>query len=147
MTLEAAVPRSDRAVVAASRNFARLLGASIGIAAAGSTVSNRLSGQLDRMSISHNIQERILDDPASIQHDLEGTLPQEALGNIVKAYVATFRLLFWVVTGLLLSAFVAAALLIRYHPLERDDDAEQKAAAIVWLEEEKAKKGNLTDKV
>lgn len=140
MTLEAAVPRSDRAVVTASRNFARLLGASVGVAAAGSTVSNRLSSQLDQMGLEKKIQEGILNDPASIQHKLKDALTAEAIGHIIKAYVNTFKLLFWMVTGLLLFAFFTAVLLIRHHSLERDDDEEQKVAAIVWLEEEKAKK-------
>lgn len=140
MTLEAAVPRADRAVVTASRTFARLLGASIGVAVAGSTITNRLSGSLDSLKVSKEIKESILNDPASIQHDLKAVLGPVVIESIVLAYVETFKMLFWIVTGLLLFAFVAAAILIRSHALAREDDEEQKEAAVVWLEEEKAKK-------
>lgn len=140
MTLEAAVPRADRAVVTASRTFARLLGASIGVAVAGSTISNRLSGSLDSLNVSKEIKESILNDPASIQHGLKAVLDPVVIESIVLAYVKTFKMLFWIVTGLLLFAFVAAATLIRNHALAREDDEEQKEAAVIWLEEEKAKK-------
>lgn len=142
MTLEAAVPRGDRAIATAIRNFSRLLGASIGVAVAGSTISNRLSVRLEEMALPEGITDMILNDPASIQHDLREVFEPEVIEDIVRAYTQAFRLLFWIVTGLLLFAFVTAVLLIQYQTLERDDYEEQKAAAIIWLREEKAKKAN-----
>lgn len=140
MTLEAAVPRADRAVVTASRAFARLIGASIGVALASSTILNRLSASLIGLGIPENVRETVLNDPAAIQHGLKAQLDPLLTRSIIQAYVVTFRMLFWIVTGLLLFAFVAAVMLVRSHALARDDDEDQKAAAVLWLEEEKAKK-------
>lgn len=145
MTLEAAVPRSDRAVVTASRTFARLLGASIGVAAAGSAISNRLSSSMNELGIAQDVKATILDDPASIQHELKAELEPNVLNTIIQAYVGTFKLLFWIVTGLLLFAWFAATALVRSHPLAREDDEEQKEAAKVWLQEEKLRKKKKND--
>lgn len=144
MALEAGVPRADRAIVTSSRNFARLLGASLGMAVAGSLVTNDLTHRLEGIHLPPSVIETIIDDPDSIQQRFRMEMEPAVFRAVIDNYVETFRVVFWVVTGLMLFAFIGAACLVRSHSLKRDDDDEQKEAAKSWLAEQKAGKGKTT---
>lgn len=57
---------------------------------------------------------------------------------VIENYVRSYRSLFWIVTGLMLFSFVVSVTLLRSHSLIREDDEEQREAAKVWLDEQKA---------
>jgi hypothetical protein len=139
---ESAIARADRAVVTASRNYCRLLGAAIGTAAAASLVTNDMTARLAELDLTPEQRKVVLAEPDAIQGHLRNELSPDNVTAIINDYVESYRLLFWVVTGLFLFAFVVSATMLRSHSLVREDDEEQKEAGRVWLEEEEKRKAD-----
>ena len=140
MALQAAVPRADMAVVTSTRNSARLTGGAVGTAAAAAIVGGDIKPRLLGLGLSNDLISKIVDDPESLQHVLKGSLDAHVLSAIVREYVKTYRLVFWLVFGLAAFSLLVSVIGIRHVALEKDDDEAQKEAAKAWLAEQQGQK-------
>ncbi|KAH7100050.1 MFS general substrate transporter [Auriculariales sp. MPI-PUGE-AT-0066] len=124
---QAAVPRHEMAVVTGMRNFVRLIGNTIGLAAAGAIVSNALRHGVSTSDISSDMISKLLDDPATVNAQGKDALLTELQREIVvNAYLEGFRGVFYMAVACQVVATLSAVLLIKQHDLQRADDHKLK---------------------
>jgi predicted MFS family arabinose efflux permease len=134
IAIQAGVSRRDMAVVTSFRNFIRNLGATLGLAVAGTIINNTLRSSLT--AVAELDQEEIkylLDNPGlvmtgSSDAELEGIQDLEQLrGLFIDGYRRGFKIIFYVGAGLSALAFVTAWFLLPQIELTRDDEEKLKA--------------------
>ncbi|KAF2257920.1 putative MFS drug transporter [Lojkania enalia] len=131
IAIQAGVDRKEMAVVTTFRSFIRNLGATLGLAVAGSIINNSLRSSLASVTAVQqsdiqwllNNPSRVLDGPvrlpsSNISIDLEKV--------IVSSYKKGFRIVFIVGASLAALAFVFAFLLLPQVELNRADDQKLK---------------------
>ncbi|KAH8924037.1 MFS general substrate transporter [Atractiella rhizophila] len=141
LAAQSAVPRKDMAVVTSVRNFVRSIGATLGLSVAGGILNNTLRSAANRIGLSHEELQAILDDPLAIRGGNENiVLSDEEISVMLEGYTEGFRRIFLVCAGLSAAAFISAVLLIQHHDLHRKEDEQLKAQSKAWLESKKAKR-------
>ncbi|GME26896.1 Tetracycline resistance protein TetB/drug resistance transporter [Neofusicoccum parvum] len=125
VAIQAGVPRRDMAVVTAFRNFVRNLGATLGLAIAGTIVNNALRRALAPLGLPAAAVRALLKDPSTAAAGGD----DEVRAALLAAYKDAFRVLFCVDAGLAAVGFVAAAGLMPQVSLERADDARLREEA------------------
>jgi MFS family permease len=73
LAIQAAVERKDMAAATGTRNFMRMLGGTVGLAACGSILNNLVRSDLGRAGVSEGLVQRILKDP-TVKGDWTGEL-------------------------------------------------------------------------
>lgn len=89
LAIQAAVERKDMAAATGTRNFARMLGGTVGLAACGSIVNNVVRSKLGELGLSEAVVQLVLKDPTikggwSGQVNLE--VVREAYGGCIFTY-------------------------------------------------------------
>jgi Na+/melibiose symporter-like transporter len=132
VALQGAVPRKDMAVVTAMRNFARNLGAALGIAIASTIVNTLTVHELTPQGWSTAQVRSALDNPSALfspsssSSTSSASLSAEQLNELRQAYSEGFRVVFLVLAGLAAASFFVTVALMRQRTLTREDDAALK---------------------
>ncbi|EIN07711.1 MFS general substrate transporter [Punctularia strigosozonata HHB-11173 SS5] len=139
---QAAVPRSEMAVVTGVRNYVRLFGSTLGLAICASIVNNELKGAIRPLGLSSQQISQITNDPTII-HDSSFNLTNEQRRTVIDGYAKGFKNVFYLTMACVLMAFISSVLLIQHHSLKRADDKELKEATKRELLAKKMKKKGL----
>lgn len=148
IAIQAGVSRRDMAVVTSFRNFIRNLGATLGLAVAGTIINNTLRSSLTNVAeLDQADLKYLLDHPGAI---MAGTLVPE-LGSVqninelrglfIDGYRRGFKTIFYVGAGLSALAFAAAWFLLPQIELTRPDEERLKAEGKEFEAARKAKQG------
>ncbi|KAJ7835560.1 MFS drug transporter [Mycena olivaceomarginata] len=123
VAVQGALERKDMAVVTAMRSFARNIGGTIGLAITGTIVNGILASHVEKLDISADLRQSIIDNPVSARAGLS----PEVLSRVIAGYHAGFRTTFIILASLAAFAFFVALALMSHRDLHRDDDAKLKA--------------------
>lgn len=127
VALQGAVPRKDMAVVTAMRNFARNLGAALGIAIASTIVNTLTIHDLTPQGWSTAQVRSALENPSALFSPSSPTsLTSEQLSELRLAYSNGFRVVFLVLASIAAVSFLVTVALMRQRTLTREDDAALK---------------------
>ncbi|KAL0254266.1 hypothetical protein SLS55_009740 [Diplodia seriata] len=130
VAIQAGVPRGDMAVVTAWRNFVRNLGATLGLAVAGTVVNNAVEGAVGALGLGEGEVRRLLRNPESVLEEMGGGGRAERVRSALEgAYRRGFRTLFWIDAAAAAVAFCVAAALLPQVSLVREDDGKLKEEA------------------
>ncbi|KAL1636996.1 hypothetical protein SLS58_009522 [Diplodia intermedia] len=125
VAIQAGVPRKDMAVVTAWRNFVRNLGATLGLAVAGTVVNNAVQGAVGGLGLGEGEVRALVRNPESVLEEMGGGERAERVRRaLVGAYREGFRKLFWINAALAAVAFFVAAALLPQVSLVREDDGK-----------------------
>ncbi|KAK0536836.1 hypothetical protein OC842_001849 [Tilletia horrida] len=114
-TLQSAVPRNKMAVLTASRNYIRNLGAALGLAIAQTTIQSTIRAQLRWRD---DLIQQALNDPS--------TLSPVQLADFRAAYLLGFCRLFYVLASLAVASFWAVFFFVPQRSIDRADDEDLK---------------------
>lgn len=92
-----------------------------------------------------SVVNSIIDNPESLQNELKHSLDVDLLSAIIREYVKTYRLVFFLVFGLSVFSLGVSVVGLRHHSLEKEDDEAQKEAAKAWLAEQQSQKSTVID--
>lgn len=143
VAIQAAVERADMAVVTGARNYFRMLGSTIAIAASAAIVNNIVRSNLTTLNFPPNLLQEIISDPTTISTmGLTAVQKTQALNAYAKGVSVTY----YMMTALAGLQFVLCCLFVKDYSLERSDDTKERKAAKAWLEQRKQqqKKGGKT---
>lgn len=87
---QAAVPRSDMAVVTGVRNYVRLFGSTLALAICASILNNKLRITIGPLGLSSAQVRQITDDPTII-HDADFDLTGDQRAAIIHGYTIGLR--------------------------------------------------------
>ncbi|RDB18552.1 Efflux pump FUS6 [Hypsizygus marmoreus] len=141
VAVQGAIERKEMASVTAMRSFVRNLGGSLGLAVTGTIVNNVLSTYLTSLNVGEDVQKSILDHP-----ELARTLPPDVYAEVLHGYLKGFRLVFNILAGLAVFAFLAAFFLMPHRDLDRPDDKQLKQEGKEFIAQLKGKKGTTIQK-
>ncbi|KAK0548800.1 hypothetical protein OC845_003419 [Tilletia horrida] len=116
VAIQSAVPRKQMAVVTATRNFIRNLGAAFGLAVAQTTIQSSARAQL---GWNGAMLQRALNDPRSLEPD--------QLAQFREAYLVGFRRLFYILASLASFSFVIVWFFMPQLSIDRADDQQLKS--------------------
>ncbi|KAF4536950.1 Tetracycline resistance protein TetB/drug resistance transporter [Lasiodiplodia theobromae] len=124
VAIQAGVARRDMAIVTSWRNFIRNLGATLGLAVAGTIVNNSLRGAVAPLGLSSAEVRSLLKNPENVlsQKSDAGADAERIRTALMGAYKDGFRILFYVNAALAAVAFFVALALLPQISLVRDDD-------------------------
>ncbi|KUJ13623.1 MFS general substrate transporter [Mollisia scopiformis] len=131
IAIQAGVSRREMAVVTSFRNFIRNLGATLGLAVAGTIINNSLRAALTQVgSLGSNDVQWLLNHPAEVLSGatiLPGTQTSLDLKEeFIAAYKKGFRIVFLLGAGLAALAFIFAFALLPQLELSRPDEVKLK---------------------
>ncbi|KUJ06321.1 uncharacterized protein LY89DRAFT_769605 [Mollisia scopiformis] len=138
------------AIVTSFRSFIRNLGATLGLAIAGTIINNNLRSKLSQVAdISSSNLQWLLDNPSEVlagSVTLPGTSTSVDLKDVfVAGYKVGFRTIFLVGAGLSGLAFFFAFALLPQIELSRPDEAKLKEGGKKFDEQLRQKKGGKAD--
>jgi hypothetical protein len=115
------------AVVTSTRNFARNLGSTLGLAVSGTIVNTAVRSSLNPFGLSRSDMQVLLDSPNAYRHPLGEQRTEVLRVALSSAYQKGFRVVFIVGAVLNALAFVAIWFQMTQVDLDRKDDAQLKA--------------------
>ncbi|CDZ98057.1 Tetracycline resistance protein TetB/drug resistance transporter [Phaffia rhodozyma] len=131
IAVQAAVSRSEMAVVTATRNFVRLLGGTIALAVCQALLNNAVRNSLTGSSlISSSEISTITSNPTKI-NDLD--LSPEQVAFALKAYVQGLRHIWYFCIPCAGLSFFLVVFCVKHHSLTRADDVERKQEGHAWM--------------
>ncbi|CAK7237476.1 hypothetical protein SCUCBS95973_009972 [Sporothrix curviconia] len=134
VAIQAAVKRHEMAVTTGARNFLRMMGSTIAIAACGTIINNIVRTKLEAEDFDAKTLSNILSDPTQIASmGLSSSQATEAIA----AYARGVQVVYYMMTGLAGIQCVLCIFFVKEYSLKRADDEKQKAAAKSWLEQKK----------
>ncbi|KAG8718188.1 hypothetical protein FRC09_013041 [Ceratobasidium sp. 395] len=137
VAIQGAVERREMAVITSVRMFVRNLGGTIGLAITGTVVNVIFRKHLQTLNLPPDVYATIIDNPILAR----STVDAATLEQIVEGYRQGFRVVFIILVSVSgLALLLAGGLMVNY-TLNRDDDAELKAAGRKFIQEKKAGKG------
>ncbi|KAH7057433.1 putative MFS drug transporter [Macrophomina phaseolina] len=133
VAIQAGVARRDMAVVTSFRNFIRNLGATLGLAIAGTIVNNSLRSALRPLGLDAADVRALLKNPekALAGSTGAGAEAEEVRSVLLDAYKSAFRVLFYVNAALAAVAFFVALAMLPQISLTRADDEKLREEARV----------------
>ncbi|KAF2092062.1 putative MFS drug transporter [Saccharata proteae CBS 121410] len=140
VAIQAGVERKDMAVVTAFRNFIRNLGATLGLAIAGTIINNSLRSALNPLGLSNAEVELLLNDPSSAVDSSNGTSTALIQSTLLDAYSRGFRNIFYVMAAMASFAFFVATFLLPQVELNRSDDQKLKEEGKLFNEKMRQEK-------
>ncbi|ORY34961.1 putative tetracycline efflux protein [Naematelia encephala] len=123
VAIQASVNRNEMAVATGMRNFMRLIGGTVSLAACSAILNNTVRTELSGQ-VAEGILEMILSDPTQIR-SLNLTPAQQA--DAILAYSHGIRNIFYLGLACIITTFFSTAFLVKTHSLKREDDAKLKA--------------------
>ncbi|ODO07242.1 tetracycline efflux protein [Cryptococcus wingfieldii CBS 7118] len=136
VAIQASVERKDMATATGLRNFLRMLGGTIALAACTSIVNNSVKKNLQGV-LGDAQYQIILNDPTQAQ---SLGLSASQFAAVTAAYAQGIREVFWFCTPCIGICVPVTAFLVKKISLKREDDAVKKAESKAWVESKKAKK-------
>ncbi|KAN0061340.1 hypothetical protein ACQY0O_006187 [Thecaphora frezii] len=130
-----AVERKDLAVVTSTRNFSRLIGGTLALAASYAILNNSVRNHLK--GVDEAVIRRVVTDPTLIR---QGAFPADLEERLLSAYVAAFRNVFYFGLALVLVAFFLTLVFLKEFPLDRADDKQKKEEGKQWMQERKTRR-------
>ncbi|EPQ31456.1 uncharacterized protein PFL1_00791 [Pseudozyma flocculosa PF-1] len=130
-----AVDRKDLAVVTSTRNFTRLFGGVLALAASYTILNNSVRNHL--RGVDESVIRQVISDPTSIR---TGPFSAQLREELLAAYVAAFRNVFYFGLAMILVAFLLTLFFLEELPLDKADDKQRKEEGKQWIEERKSKK-------
>ncbi|KAG9080606.1 hypothetical protein FRC06_006361, partial [Ceratobasidium sp. 370] len=137
VAIQGAVERREMAVITSVRMFVRNLGGTIGLAITGTVVNVIFRKHLKTLNLPLDVYTTIIDNPVLART----TVDAATLEQIVEGYRQGFRVVFIILVSVSGLAFLLAAGLMVNYSLNREDDAELKAAGRKFVQEKKLGKG------
>jgi hypothetical protein len=157
LAIQAAVDRKDMAAATGCRNFLRMLGGTISLAACATLMDNVVKARLSSSSIPSGIVAEILSSPTELGTfgltDVQVALVKaaycECFGQMVGEWGSVadpspakgVDACFWLMLPLTGASVFLTFFFIKRIPLQRADDEARKAEAKAWMEERKGKGG------
>ncbi|PYH94464.1 MFS general substrate transporter [Aspergillus ellipticus CBS 707.79] len=147
VAIQAALKRSEMAVITGARNYLRMMGSTLAIAASSAIVGNIVRSKLSALDFSSSLVSEIIADPTKIRSmALSATQETSALEAYGKYHTSKgVQVTYQMMTGLAGVQFLLCLIFVKDYSLERDDDAKEKAAGKAWVEQrrrkQEAKKG------
>ncbi|WVO13016.1 hypothetical protein L204_100625 [Cryptococcus depauperatus] len=135
LAIQANVARKDMATATGLRNFLRMLGGTISLAACNTIVNNSVKRNL-RGILTEELYKTILQDPTKAT---AMGLTNQQLSAVHNAYSRGIREVFWFCAPCIGICVPITLFLVKKVSLRRDDDALKKAEAKAWLESKKIK--------
>ncbi|PYI12022.1 MFS general substrate transporter [Aspergillus sclerotiicarbonarius CBS 121057] len=126
IAVQAGVERHDMAIVTSFRNFIRNLGGTLGLAIAGTIITNLISTTITTLNLTPAEKQSFLSSPTNYLSKLSTDEAEKARALLIPAYRKGFRIVFTVNAALAAMAFFLAVVLIPQVTLERADDERLK---------------------
>ncbi|OCF31076.1 tetracycline efflux protein [Kwoniella heveanensis BCC8398] len=137
VAIQAGVDRKDMATATGIRNFIRMLGGTISLAAGSAIINNRVKGLLKNV-ISEDVLDKVLSDPTDAARL---GLSAEQLSAVTDAYAKGINGVFYFCTPVIgISVFITVFFVKRTKLKKSADEAAKKAEAKAWVESKKAKR-------
>ncbi|GLA61517.1 hypothetical protein AtubIFM54640_002036 [Aspergillus tubingensis] len=137
VAIQAAVKREEMAVITGARNYLRMMGSTLAVAASSAIVNNIVRTKLEGINFPSSIITEIIADPTKIASmSLSSAQESEALN----AYAHGVQVTYYMMTALAGIQFFLCVFFVKDYSLKRDDDQQQKEAARAWLEQKKNKR-------
>ncbi|RAK81921.1 MDR family MFS transporter [Aspergillus fijiensis CBS 313.89] len=146
VAIQAAVQRHEMAVVTGARNYLRMMGSTLAVAACAAIVNNVVRSKLTDLDFDSAVISSIVSDPTTITSmsglsEVEVTEALDAYGEfLLPTHTAKgVQVTYYMMTALAGVQFLLCVLFVKDYSLEREDDAREKEAAKNWLQERKRK--------
>ncbi|PWY82113.1 MFS general substrate transporter [Aspergillus heteromorphus CBS 117.55] len=141
VAIQAALKRSEMAVITGARNYLRMMGSTLAIAASSAIVGNIVRSKLETLDFSPSLISEIIADPTKIK---SMSLPAVQETEALEAYAKGIQVTYQMMTALAGVQFLLCVCFVKDYSLAREDDAKEKAAGKAWVQQrrEKAKKTN-----
>ncbi|GKZ55713.1 hypothetical protein AnigIFM49718_000879 [Aspergillus niger] len=137
VAIQAAVKREEMAVITGARNYLRMMGSTLAVAASAAIVNNIVRTKLEGINFARSIISEIIADPTKIASmSLSAAQKTDALN----AYAHGVQVTYYMMTALAGIQFFLCVFFVKDYTLERDDDQQQKEAARAWLTQKKNKR-------
>ncbi|KAH8669069.1 putative tetracycline efflux protein [Xylariales sp. PMI_506] len=130
IAIQASVKRSEMAVATGTRNFVRLLGGTVALAACAAILNNTVKNEL-AATISSDIIDRIISDPTKILGHALHLTPAEKTAAIL-AYTHGIRNIYYLMIPCCGISFFLTLFFVKGHSLRRDDDAQRQKEGKEW---------------
>lgn len=136
IAIQASVARKDMATATGCRNFLRMLGGTVALAACAAIVNNLARTRLDALGLGDGVVSAILQDPTQV-----ATLLNDGqVADVRRVYAQAIDACFWLCIPMAGVSFFITLFFVKRISLKREDDAALKAQGKAWVEEEKARK-------
>ncbi|CAK7232653.1 hypothetical protein SCUCBS95973_008331 [Sporothrix curviconia] len=145
VAIQAAVERHEMAVVTGARNYLRMMGSTLAIAASAAIVNNIVKGKLTALHFDPSVITTILGDPTTIPTMSSSLLSATQKTEALDAYAHGVEVTYIMMTVLAGIQCLLCVFFVKDYSLKRADDEKQKAAAKSWLDEKKKKEGNVRE--
>ncbi|KAH8084733.1 efflux pump antibiotic resistance protein [Filobasidium floriforme] len=124
VAIQAAVNRSEMAVATGARNFIRMLGGSVALAASSALLNNAVKNELYRdANFPNDMVRQIVSDPTQI-NDLVLSAEQKTIA--LRGYTQGIHNVFYLLLPCCGVSFFVIIFFVKHHSLERSDDAALK---------------------
>ncbi|RAH81955.1 MFS general substrate transporter [Aspergillus japonicus CBS 114.51] len=137
VAIQAAVQRHEMAVVTGARNYLRMMGSTLAVAASAAIVNNVVRSKLTGLDFDSAVIAAIVSDPTTIR-SMSG-LSEVEVTEALDAYAKGVQVTYYMMTVLAGVQFLLCVFFVKDYSLEREDDAREKEAAKNWLQERKRK--------
>ncbi|PYI26323.1 MFS general substrate transporter [Aspergillus indologenus CBS 114.80] len=137
VAIQAAVQRHEMAVVTGARNYLRMMGSTLAVAATAAIVNNVVRSKLTGLDFDSAVIAAIVSDPTTIR-SMSG-LSEVEVTEALDAYAKGVQVTYYMMTVLAGVQFLLCVFFVKDYSLEREDDAREKEAAKNWLQERKRK--------
>ncbi|KAJ9138409.1 MFS general substrate transporter [Pleurostoma richardsiae] len=142
VAIQAAVKRHEMAVVTGARNYLRMMGSTLAVAASSAIVNNTVRSRLQSIAFPPSLISEIISDPTKIP---SMSLSAEQETEALNAYAKGVQVTYYMMTTLAGVQFVLCVFFVKDYSLRREDDEKQKEASKAWLTERKGRKGATSD--
>ncbi|KAI3030180.1 transcriptional regulator family: Fungal Specific TF [Aspergillus niger] len=137
VAIQAAVKREEMAVITGARNYLRMMGSTLAVAASAAIVNNIVRTKLEAINFPRSIISEIIADPTKIASmSLSAAQKTDALN----AYAHGVQVTYYMMTALAGIQFFLCVFFVKDYTLKRDDDQQKKEAARAWLMQKKNKR-------
>lgn len=133
IAIQASVDRKDMATATGTRNFLRMLGGTVALAACTAIVNNVARAMLGEL-FSHDTVTAILNAPTELA---KMGLDDEQVRRVREAYSRGINGCFWFAVPMAGISFLITVFFIRRVSLKREDDDQKKAEGRAWVEARK----------
>ncbi|WVQ97393.1 hypothetical protein IAU59_004505 [Kwoniella sp. CBS 9459] len=142
VAIQAGVDRKDMATATGIRNFVRMLGGTISLAAGSAIINNRVKGLL-RGVISEDLLDTVLSDPTDASR--LGLSPDQ-VSAVTEAYAKGINGVFYFCTPVIGISVLITVFFVKRTKLRKSaDEAVKKAEAKAWVESKKEKRRHKHD--
>ncbi|CAK7206460.1 hypothetical protein SEUCBS139899_009255 [Sporothrix eucalyptigena] len=145
VAIQAAVQRQEMAVVTGARNYLRMMGSTLAIAASAAIVNNTVKAKLTALHFDPSVITTIIGNPTTIPTMSSSLISDTQKTEALDAYAHGVQVTYYMMTVLAGIQCLLCICFVKDYSLKRADDEQQKATAKNWLNEQKKKDGNIKE--